>query len=203
MKGYFDRGYLPHFDVTHLFQHVCLHLSDSVPLRLLERLKLDLEKIPESKRSKARSMRIAAWMDRGYGCCALKVHWIADEVEKLLISNHGTKYVLQAWVVMPNHIHCLVKTCEGYDLPTIVGSWKRESGKLINDYLRSHGKPILSPVFHREYFDRYIRDEKHFQNVVAYIHRNPVKAGLTYRSENWKWSSASKERNQIPPELRD
>ena len=41
----------------------------------------------------------------------------------------------------------------------------------------------------REYWDRYIRDEKHFHNVVDYIQGNPVKAGLCREPHDWPWSS--------------
>jgi len=47
-----------------------------------------------------------------------------------------------------------------------------------------------APVWHREYWDRFIRNERHFQQVVEYIHQNPVKAGLVERPEQWPWSSA-------------
>ena len=42
----------------------------------------------------------------------------------------------------------------------------------------------------REYWDRFIRNEKHFNNVIEYIHNNPVKANLVTKKEDWKWSSA-------------
>jgi REP element-mobilizing transposase RayT len=45
-------------------------------------------------------------------------------------------------------------------------------------------------VWYREYRDRYIRDQDHFQAVVAYIHNNPAKAGLCRTPETWLWSSA-------------
>ena len=41
-----------------------------------------------------------------------------------------------------------------------------------------------------EYFDRFIRDNDHFQKVVNYIHNNPVKAGLVADPADWRWSSA-------------
>jgi type I restriction enzyme R subunit/putative DNA methylase len=40
------------------------------------------------------------------------------------------------------------------------------------------------------YWDRYIRDKKHFNAVVEYIHNNPVKANLCEEASNWQWSSA-------------
>lgn len=45
-------------------------------------------------------------------------------------------------------------------------------------------------IWHREYWDRYIRDNHHFQQAVDYIHQNPVKAGLIAKAEDWPYSSA-------------
>lgn len=42
-----------------------------------------------------------------------------------------------------------------------------------------------------DYFDRYIRDHKHFMNAIAYIENNPVKAGLCDQAGDWMFSSAS------------
>lgn len=38
------------------------------------------------------------------------------------------------------------------------------------------------------FFDRALRTVKEYNEKVAYIHWNPVKAGLVKRSEDWKWS---------------
>ena len=51
------------------------------------------------------------------------------------------------------------------------------------------GVPV-PPVWHREYWDRYMRDENHLAQAVDYIHKNPVKARLVNSSEEWFWSSA-------------
>ena len=45
-------------------------------------------------------------------------------------------------------------------------------------------------LWFREYFDRFIRDDRHFSNAVSYIEYNPNKAGLVRRPEEWRWSSA-------------
>jgi hypothetical protein len=42
----------------------------------------------------------------------------------------------------------------------------------------------------REYWDRFIRNDRHLENTVLYIHQNPVKAALCQRAEEWPWSSA-------------
>jgi hypothetical protein len=41
-----------------------------------------------------------------------------------------------------------------------------------------------------DYFDRYIRDSKHFANAISYIENNPVKAGLCASASDWRFSSA-------------
>ena len=41
----------------------------------------------------------------------------------------------------------------------------------------------------KEYFDRYIRNGRHFAKVVAYIENNPVKALLCEKAEDWPFGS--------------
>ena len=41
-----------------------------------------------------------------------------------------------------------------------------------------------------DYWDRYIRDEAHYQKVAHYIEWNPVTAGLVKSAEQWPFSSA-------------
>jgi len=55
---------------------------------------------------------------------------------------------------------------------------------------KEEGEERVRPVWHREYWDRYIRDERHLRLVIDYIHANPVKAGLVAGAEEWRWSSA-------------
>ena len=65
------------------------------------------------------------------------------------------------------------------------GNATLRSGSLEAANTESPGK-----VWHREYWDRFIRDDRHFQSVVEYIHHNPGKARLVARAEDWPWSSA-------------
>jgi putative transposase len=41
-----------------------------------------------------------------------------------------------------------------------------------------------------EYYDHVVRSEKEFNNIVRYVERNPVKAGLVESIEKYRWSSA-------------
>ena len=40
-----------------------------------------------------------------------------------------------------------------------------------------------------EYFDRFIRDERHMETVINYIDNNPIKAGLVDEVYKWPWCS--------------
>lgn len=86
---------------------------------------------------------------------------------------------------MPNHVHALFTPLASYEVSSIVGDWKSVTSHRCNKVLGLTGR-----LWHKEYFDRYIRNERHYQNAVAYIENNPVKAGLCAKSEDWQWSSA-------------
>ena len=47
-----------------------------------------------------------------------------------------------------------------------------------------------SQVWQREYWDRFIRNERHFEAAKRYIAMNPVKAGLVDKPKDWPWGSA-------------
>ncbi len=55
--------------------------------------------------------------------------------------------------------------------------------------LRSKPSPPQT-FWEADYFDRYLRDDEHYQRVVRYIENNPTKAKLVKAPEHWVWSSA-------------
>ena len=111
-------------------------------------------------------------------------------VQGSLLTFDSQRYRLLAWVLMPNHVHVLFQPINGWTVAKIVASWKKFTGRKICDDRRDSGEGPDAPVWHREYWDRYIRDRRHFEQAVEYIHLNPVKAGLVATADNWRWSSA-------------
>lgn len=111
------------------------------------------------------------------GCCALRHSRVARYVQDSLLHFHGQRYDLHAWCIMPNHVHTLVKPIT--PISTIVQGWKSYTGRWA---LAQNAKLKLGiPGEHfwmRDYWDRFIRDERHYMKVIEYIHENPVKAGL-------------------------
>jgi putative DNA methylase len=128
--------------------------------------------------------RIEGLIDKSRGACHLRRTDCARLVETALAHFDGERYRLLAWVVMPNHVHVMIEQIEGYRLGDTIHSWKSYTANLINRRIGARGA-LWAP----DYFDRFIRDEKHYGNAVRYIENNPVKAGLATRAEDWPFSS--------------
>jgi REP element-mobilizing transposase RayT len=188
---WYSRGYFPHFDSDLTTQHVCFHLFDSLPQKLVRQWHEEFERlrsrraVQESDLQRQHRERIHDSLDAGYGSCFLSNDLLAEMVENALLHFDGERYSLHAWCVMPNHVHTLFTPKGGDRMSNIVHSWKSFTAHECNRLLNRTGK-----FWDREPFDRYIRNERHFRNTVAYIENNPVKAGLCASPEKWRWSSA-------------
>ena len=84
----------------------------------------------------------------------------------------------------------LFEPLNGWTVAKIVASWKKFTARKIRDHQRALGEAPSDPIWHREYWDRFIRDQTHLIQAIDYIHKNPVKAGLASTPESWPWSSA-------------
>ena len=188
-RGWHGRGYIPHFESSAVIQTVTCRLADALPQEVATRIFEEVQDRPDAEPEYRR--RVEAWLDAGHGCCALR----RPEAAKLVVDawEHfdGVRYRLHAWVVMPNHFHVLLQVIAPHALGEVVGSWKRFTATRINRMLGRRGQ-----LWQEDYWDRYIRDEAHYQNAVHYIHENPVKACLATKAENWPWSSKARERGK-------
>lgn len=185
IRGWHSRGYLPHFDGGEICQFITLHLADALPQQVLRRWKAELEAEKEIDAKIALQRRIEKYLDQGYGACHLRNEKIAELVQSSLLFFDGEKYKLIAWIIMPNHIHFLLKPAENHSLSAIIHSIKSFTSQETNKFLKRKGQ-----FWQEDYFDRRIRNFEHFEKTVAYIHNNPVKAGLCAKSSEWKFGSA-------------
>jgi putative DNA methylase len=65
--------------------------------------------------------------------------------------------------------------------------------KLFKSYTSHEANRILGrqgQFWMEDYFDRYVRDHKHFTNAIGYIEGNPVRARLCEKASDWRFSSA-------------
>ena len=59
--GWYSRGYLPHFDSPDTIQHVTIHLADSLPKEVLDRLEAEIRLLPPNRRDVERRKKIEDW----------------------------------------------------------------------------------------------------------------------------------------------
>lgn len=110
---------------------------------------------------------------------------------------HG--FELFAWVVMPEHVHLMVRPRRGTRLDAALRSLKTSVARRVVARWKRIDAPILGRIrtssgalrFWQKGggFDRNVRDLGEFRREVRYIHRNPVERGLVAEPEAWAWSS--------------
>jgi REP element-mobilizing transposase RayT len=183
--GWHSRGYLPHFEGGEIAQTVTFRLFDALPQALLEQWRQALAHRPQNEAAPRLRRCLEVHLDKGAGSAWMRRPEIAGKVEDALLHFDGQRYRIQAWVVMPNHVHALLTPIVGWDLGKILHSWKSFTSNECNKLLGRVGE-----FWQRETWDRYVRDERHYWNAIRYIENNPVKAGLSRKPEDWRWSSA-------------
>jgi REP element-mobilizing transposase RayT len=112
--------------------------------------------------------RIERYLDQGYGESFLRDPQVATMIQTDLLSYDEKTLKLSAWVVMPNHIHLLLTHFEDHTLAGVMQSLKSLSSHKANKILKRSG-----PFWMADYFDRYIRDGKHFAKTIHYIETIP------------------------------
>ncbi len=183
-----NRGYLPHFDPGEIVQSITFHLGDAMPKTVIKRWKLELERLDDEDARIELYQRVEKYLDKGHGRCYLRNPTVASMVQNSLLHFDDDRYKLISWVIMPNHVHLLLKPKENHSLSDIVHSIKSFTAQKANEMLKRKGQ-----FWQVDYFDRYIRDYEHFVSTVNYIENNPVKAGLCKAKGDWKFSSAYNE----------
>ena len=184
-RGWHSRGYLPHFEGGQVVQSITFRLHGTLPGDLLDRWRRDAQRLDERQRAGFVAERVERWLGQGHGEPLLAQPGVAALVEQALLWADGSRYALYAWVVMPNHVHVLMSPRAGHEVSRLVQSWKGYSARRINELLGRSGA-----LWQPDYYDRYIRDGRHFDAELAYIEANPVKAGLCETSDGWRFGSA-------------
>ncbi len=182
---------LPHWRQWGTTYFVTARLCDSVPTSLQQQWRTrrdawlrarklhdthDLDQLTEQQRHEYHREFTAKFhelLDAGYGACPLATHSLADILAGKLTQGNGTAYHLDAWVIMPNHLHALVEPAPKVTLGNILQRWKGGSARAINLAIERTG-----PLWQVESFDHIVRSEAQLQHFRHYIIMNPAKAGL-------------------------
>ncbi|MCB9674497.1 MAG: transposase [Alphaproteobacteria bacterium] len=80
--------------------------------------------------------------------------------------------VIHGFAFMPNHFHLMVESRQGR-LPDAMQAFLSRSVKKLNARFGWDG-----PLFRARYNNRVVEDEAYWRHLLAYLHLNPVRAGL-------------------------
>lgn len=145
----------------------------------------------------------------------LKEEHVAAIVDEALRYRDGTVYRLDAYCIMPNHVH-------GVFAPFLTEELARElANKAIQRRVAHNQSSIVAPeeekiqcvlasimqslkgwtarqcnlalgrrgqFWQHESFDHVVRNQAEWERVINYVVNNPVKAGLVENWQDWKWS---------------
>ncbi len=182
--------HLPHWRQAGATYFVTFRLADSLPQNKIDELKAhrtewERRNLPPRSKDQWEDLwretfaRVDRWLDAGAGSCLLRETPVRTIVVDSLHYFDNGRYELGSHVVMPNHVHLVIRPFEQDEraLERITHSWKGHTSQEINKLLALRG-----PIWQEESFDRIVRDEEHLWRTIQYIGRNPRKAGIARES---------------------
>jgi len=121
------------------------------------------------------------------GCLDPLPEAVRDIVLRHCLHDQGTRALIHAVVVMPDHVHLLLTPLRDVDgnlhsLAEILQAIKGASAHSLNRVLGRSG-----PVWQEESFDHVLRAVESFEEKLEYIRQNPVRRGLVTRPEDYRW----------------
>ena len=91
---------------------------------------------------------------------------------------------LLGYCLMPNHFHLVLRPHHDGDL----GRWMQW---LLTAHVRRYHRHYVTTghVWQGRFKAFPVEDDDHLVTVLRYVERNPLRAELVSRAEDWKWSS--------------
>jgi len=90
---------------------------------------------------------------------------------------------IATYCLMPNHYHLLIQTPQA----NLSRSMRHISGVYTQRYNRRHG--CDGQLFRGRYKSILVEADSYLLQLMRYIHKNPVKAGLADNPDAYTWSS--------------
>lgn len=197
---YFYRRNLPHLQpegsLIFITYRLAFDLPQDVLLKLLEIRKLydsKLVKVNELEKFKLKKIcnkYLFELEDDYFDKSKSTPLWLQNEdvaqvVMNSLRFNNEKLYKLHLAIIMPNHVHMIIKPLtysnKSVSLAKIMKEHKSFTANEANKVLQRNGQ-----FWHHENYDHYIRDNEEYCRIKDYILNNPVKAGLVGHYSNWK-----------------
>ncbi len=133
------------------------------------------------------------------------------------IKNKGL--IVYAYVIMPNHMHMIVKSEGMQALAELIRDFKRYTAKILYEKLKSDHKEsrrgwlmrIIEEEAQKSSSNKKFKVWRHENHPVVletnamiedrlhYIHNNPVRSGICFSAADYKYSSACQYSGEIGP----
>ena len=95
---------------------------------------------------------------------------VSDAIKR--ISSIYPTLLVERYVIMPNHIHLLLRVCsDEFGRPMVAPTISRVVNQLKGYTVKQIGRPIWQKSFH----DHIIRNQKDYEEHINYIYYNPVR----------------------------
>ncbi|SHF02743.1 REP-associated tyrosine transposase [Chryseobacterium sp. OV279] len=131
-------------------------------------------------------------------------------LESLRFCQKNKGLEIHAWCIMSNHVHLVFRSINGQKPESLIGDLKRFTSKEIVAAIKENStesrKEFLLDFFLKEgsktsnvtqyQFWRHdnqpieLWSSRVISQKINYVHQNPVKAGLVFRAEDYRYSSA-------------
>jgi len=109
----------------------------------------------------------------------------ADYLLDLYVGERDRENIaLHGYVLMPDHYHVLLTLMKEPSVSCLVRRIHSLFARLCRGVI-----PVRGRVWQRRFYDHAIRDEEDAKAKLAYMHANPVTAGLTDDPLSYHWSS--------------
>lgn len=128
--------------------------------------------------------------------------WMVDSLNRV---RQNLNVSIWAYVIMPEHVHLLLFPREpGIGISRILAALKAPVSRAAKNYLQETGQQewlnrLTTKKGSGETFrfwqpgggyDHNLWNSRPIEEVINYIHANPVRRGLVERPTDWDWSSA-------------
>ncbi len=201
---FYERN-LPHYQPEGATLFITFRLAGSLPKEVMDQLfdeldrQKDLLKLHPEAHNNSETLRklkkkmFGRWdseMDKNMtGPRWLKDSEIAQIVANCLFALDGNQYTLDAFCIMPNHVHLVctpLMNGEIYiSIPSIMQKIKGLTARQINIALGRQGE-----FWQHESYDHVVRNDLELNRIVEYVLNNPIRVGLP---PDWVYSRFSKE----------
>jgi putative transposase len=117
------------------------------------------------------------------------VHFLADELRKIDGSCVG-------FVIMPDHVHALLRLKEPGMLSRLIQQWKRKSSNRLKQFFKGHlpayaaAIDLKEPIWQAGFYDFNVFSVDKAREKLEYMHNNPVRKGLVANAGEWIYGSA-------------